>query len=110
MRAITPEDFASQLVQLKLSFPGSELLWLRGVASYLNTQLPFECDATFSGKSHNYPSNLASQSLKNVIVEFLHSMGKANLEYFYYTLLTSMVVELSKNYPIVGYKVSIFIV
>uniref|UniRef100_W8BC69 Transmembrane protein 214 n=1 Tax=Ceratitis capitata TaxID=7213 RepID=W8BC69_CERCA len=104
LRNVTVNDFATQLEQLRIVYPGSELLWLKGVASYFNEQLPFDCDPTFSGKSIHYPSNLASAALNTIVVEFLESVGEENLSYFYHTLLISMTGELSKNLPIVGYK------
>ncbi|XP_050318873.1 transmembrane protein 214 [Bactrocera neohumeralis] len=104
MRSIEANDFATKLEQLKIVYPGSELLWLKGVASFFNEQLPFDCDPIFSGKSIYYPSNLASTALYNAIVDFLESVGEENLSYFYHTLLINMTMDLSKNMPIVGYK------
>ncbi|XP_036329132.1 transmembrane protein 214-like [Rhagoletis pomonella] len=104
LRNITANDFASQLEQLKFAYPGSELLWLKGVASFFNEKLLFDSDPIFSGKSMNYPCNLINAELKTAVLDFLESVGEENLSYFYHTLLISMTTELSKNLPIVGYK------
>ncbi|XP_067622756.1 transmembrane protein 214-B [Eurosta solidaginis] len=104
LRSIEPTEFNNQLEQFKIIYPGSELLWLKGVASFFNDQLPFDCDPTFSGKSIYYPSNLSNPALSAVVVDFLDSVGEENLSYFYHTLLINMATELSKNMPIIGYK------
>ncbi|KNC30351.1 hypothetical protein FF38_03942 [Lucilia cuprina] len=102
---LTADDFASHLEQLKIIYPGSKLAWLKEIANYLNTNLPFDCDPIFSGKSITYPSNLASPAFKEALLDFLSSEGETNLEYFFhYTLLESMCTELNKNLPVVGYK------
>ncbi|KAH8403314.1 hypothetical protein KR222_010331 [Zaprionus bogoriensis] len=104
MRQITPDDFAAQLAQVKISCPGSELRWLSSVASYLNEALSYDCDPTFSGRSAQYPSNLASAALKQAILEFLRSVGETNLEYFFYSLLDSMATEMNSGQTVAGYK------
>lgn len=106
-RSLTAEEFASNLEKFKLLYPDSKLSWLKGVASYLNTQLPFECDPTFSGKSVSYPSILAPTAFKKAVVDFLALEGESTLEYFFhYTLMESMCTELNNNLPVVGYKVT----
>ncbi|EDV32443.1 uncharacterized protein Dana_GF14050, isoform A [Drosophila ananassae] len=104
LKNITPDDFSAQLEQVKLSCPDSELRWLSHVALYFNGALSYDCDPIFSGRSTQYPSNLASHSLKYLIVEFLGSVGESNLEYFYHSLLDSMATELNNNQTVVGYK------
>jgi len=74
------------------------------IASYLNGVLSFDCDPTFSGRSAQYPSNLASNGLKLSILEFLRSVGETNLEYFFYSLLDSMATELNSGQNVAGYK------
>ncbi|XP_023165665.2 transmembrane protein 214 isoform X1 [Drosophila hydei] len=105
MKLITPDDFAAQLEQVKISCPGSKLRWLSNIASYLNGSLSFDCDPTFSGRSAQYPSNLASAALKQSLLDFLRSVGETNLEYFFYSLLDSMATELNSGQNVVGYKV-----
>lgn len=104
LRNITRDDFAAQLEQVKLSCPGSELRWLSHIALYFNEALSYDCDPIFSGRSAQYPSNLASASLKYSIVEFLGSVGEQNLEYFFYSLLDSMSTDLNNNQTVAGYK------
>ncbi|XP_017154101.1 transmembrane protein 214 isoform X1 [Drosophila miranda] len=104
LKHITPDDFAAQLTQVKLSCPGSELRWLSHIALYFNGALPYDCDPVFSGRSAQYPSNLASAALKKLVVEFLSSVGESNLEYFFYSLLDGMTTDLNNNQTVVGYK------
>ncbi|KAH8378417.1 hypothetical protein KR093_011255 [Drosophila rubida] len=104
MKQITLDDFAAQLAQVKISCPGSELRWLSNIASYLNGVLSFDCDPVFSGRSAQYPSNLASSALKQSILEFLRSVGETNLEYFFYSLLDNMAIELNSGQHVTGYK------
>ncbi|XP_064537270.1 transmembrane protein 214 isoform X1 [Drosophila montana] len=104
MKQITIDDFAAQVAQVKISCPGSELRWLSNIASYLNGVLSYDCDPTFSGRSAQYPSNLASSGLKEAILEFLRSVGETNLEYFFYSLLDSMATELNSGQTVAGYK------
>ncbi|XP_060653969.1 transmembrane protein 214 isoform X1 [Drosophila nasuta] len=104
MKQITPDDFAAQVAQVKISCPGSELRWLSNIASYLNGALSYDCDPVFSGRSAQYPSNLASSALKQSILEFLSSVGETNLEYFFYSLLDSMATELNNGQHVAGYK------
>lgn len=70
----------------------------------MNSRLAFDCDPTFSGRSAQYPSNLASAALKQSILDFLRSVGETNLEYFFYSLLDSMATELNSGQNVVGYK------
>lgn len=74
------------------------------IALYFNEALSYDCDPIFSGRSAQYPSNLASASLKYSIVEFLGSVGEQNLEYFFYSLLDSMSTDLNNNQTVAGYK------
>ncbi|XP_037709388.1 transmembrane protein 214-A isoform X1 [Drosophila subpulchrella] len=104
LKSITRDDFAAQLEQVKLSCPGSELRWLSHIALYLNGALSYDCDPIFSGRSAQYPSVLASASLKYSVVEFLGSVGEQNLEYFFYSLLDSMATDLNNNQTVAGYK------
>ncbi|XP_041451869.1 transmembrane protein 214 isoform X2 [Drosophila obscura] len=105
LKHITPDDFASQLEQVKLSCPGSELRWLSHIALYFNGALSYDCDPVFSGRSAQYPSNLASAALKKLVVEFLGSVGESNLEYFFHYLLDGMTTDLNNNQTVVvGYK------
>ncbi|KAH8412264.1 hypothetical protein KR009_000898 [Drosophila setifemur] len=104
LRNITPDDFAAQLEQVKLSCPDSELRWLSHIALYFNSALSYDCDPIFSGRSVQYPSILATSALKYSIVEFLGSVGETNLEYFYHFLLDSMATELNNNQSVAGYK------
>ncbi|KAH8298276.1 hypothetical protein KR018_012465 [Drosophila ironensis] len=104
LRNITADDFSAQLEQVKLSCPASELRWLSHIALYFNEALAYECDPIFSGRSIQYPSNLASPALKRSIVAFLASVGETNLEYFYHSLLDSMAVALNINQTVVAYK------
>ncbi|XP_013116709.2 transmembrane protein 214 [Stomoxys calcitrans] len=104
-KAITPNEFQTQLEHIQLLYPGSKLSWLKAVASYLNSRLQFECDPTFSGRSNTYPGVLASPALKQAILEFLSWEGETNLKYFFHnTLLESMCTDLNNNLPVVGYK------
>ncbi|KAH8341621.1 hypothetical protein KR059_012373 [Drosophila kikkawai] len=104
LKQITPDGFAAQVEQVKLSCPGSELRWLSHVALYFNGALAYDCDPIFSGRSAQYPSNLASGDLKNEVVKFLGSVGEQNLEYFFYSLLDSMATDLNNNQTVAGYK------
>lgn len=51
-----------------------------------------------------YPSNLASDGLKQAMLEFLRSVGETNLEYFFYSLLDSMATEMNSGQTVAGYK------
>ncbi|EDW04232.1 GH11685 [Drosophila grimshawi] len=104
IKKITPDDFMAQLAQIKISCPGSELRWLSSMASYLNGIICLDSDPTFSGRSAQYPCNLASPALKQAILEFLRSVGETNLEYFFYSLLDSMATELNAGQHVAGYK------
>ncbi|KAH8248607.1 hypothetical protein KR032_001372 [Drosophila birchii] len=104
LKQITPDDFAAQVEQVKLSCPGSELRWLSHIALYFNGALAYDCDPIFSGRSAQYPSNLASGDLKTEVVKFLGSVGEQNLEYFFYSLLDSMATDLNNNQTVAGYK------
>ncbi|KAH8244185.1 hypothetical protein KR026_001807 [Drosophila bipectinata] len=104
LKNITPDDFSAQVEQVKLSCPDSELRWLSHITLFFNGALSYECDPIFSGRSTQYPSNLASPSLKFLIVEFLGSVGETNLAYFYHSLMDSMATELNNNQTVIGYK------
>ncbi|XP_055916470.1 transmembrane protein 214 [Eupeodes corollae] len=107
---ITPDELNGLMEQLRTSFPGNELYWLREIASFFNSHLPFDCDPTFSGKAILYPSNVVPKNLKTAIIDIFKTMGDVNLSYFYDTLITRMTEELSKNKSVVGYKLLLQIV
>ncbi|XP_037927714.1 transmembrane protein 214 [Teleopsis dalmanni] len=110
IREITVEKFITQLEQLKTTYVASELLWLKGVASFFNSNLVFDCDPVFSGKSAQYPSNLLPLPLKQALLQFLQTVAFVNLQYFFSSTLTQMTMDLSKNMPVVGYKLILQIV
>ncbi|XP_005175887.1 transmembrane protein 214 [Musca domestica] len=104
-KALTPRDFTTQLEHFQLLYPGAKLTWLKAITSYINSNLQFECDPVFSGRSASYPGNLASSEFKQTLLDFLSSEGEENLNYFFhYTLLESMCTDLNNNLPVVGYK------
>ena len=99
------DELKNLLESYKVSFPDSHLVWLKGISSFLNSNINIETDPTFHGKSPNFPSNIVPVQLKTIIYETLTNAGIVNIQYFYDQTLTAMAVDLSKGQHVVGHKI-----
>lgn len=71
----------------------------------MNSRLNIETDASFVGKSPNYPSNIVPAALKTLIYDTLREAGVSNVHYFFDQTLTTLAVDQSKNLPSTGHKI-----
>lgn len=106
LAALNIGDIESLLESYRTSYPDSPLHWLKAVVELLNARLNCETDPTFVGRSPNYPANIVPPALRELIVRTLRDAGPTNVQYFFDQTLNSLVVDQSKNLPVLGYKIT----
>lgn len=85
------------MTTVKARFSGSSLLWLKELASYLNNNLNVDTDPVFSGKPRDYPTNLLSSDLRNIITSTIHSCEDDVLNNFYDQSLITMPSDMNRG-------------
>ncbi|KAG8184837.1 hypothetical protein JTE90_012086 [Oedothorax gibbosus] len=104
--ALKEEDLKSHLAALEALCPGSSLIWLKELASFLNAQVdvPVE-DPTFASKPIGYPANLLSKAVQSNINKLLAKCPAQMQQIFYEFCMQSMVQESLKGLNTMGYRI-----
>lgn len=102
---ISTEEFNLVYERSKTAFPETPIVWLKELTQYLNQKLPLEIqDPVFSNKPPGYPLSVMPVNLRNVLEKVIKDAGKTNSQLYFDIALTSMVTDLSKGLPAVGYR------
>ncbi|GLH16586.1 Uncharacterized protein GBIM_20823 [Gryllus bimaculatus] len=68
MKMINKKELNSELESGRRRFPNAPLVWLKGLVGYFNSRLTVEnVSPVFEGKSHEYPQNLVSGDLRDIL-------------------------------------------
>ncbi|KAF7279687.1 hypothetical protein GWI33_006848 [Rhynchophorus ferrugineus] len=103
--AINSEEFKTLYEKTKKAYPDAPILWLKELTQFLNQKICLEIsDPVFSSKPQGFPYNVVPSSIKNVIEKAIKEAGKNNAQLYFDIALTSMVTDLSKGLPAVGYR------
>ena len=82
---------------VKARFSGTTLFWLKELTNYLNNNLSTESDPIFAGKPRDYPSNLLSSDLKNIITSTIQSCDNEVLNTFYNQCLITLPSDMNRG-------------
>ncbi|XP_066249199.1 transmembrane protein 214 isoform X1 [Euwallacea similis] len=105
LHSITTEEFHLVYNRSKTAFPDTPIVWLKDLTQFLNQKIPIEIqDPVFSSKPLGYPLNVMPANLKAIIEKAIKEAGKSNSQLYFDIALTSMVTDLSKGLPAVGYR------
>lgn len=82
----------------QLRFQEAPLVWLKGIASFLNTKLPVDyTELNFTAKSFEYPVCLLPVEIKNIIKKALRDVSESTVQLFFDYCLTVMANDMSKG-------------
>uniref|UniRef100_A0A1B6KGB0 Transmembrane protein 214 n=1 Tax=Graphocephala atropunctata TaxID=36148 RepID=A0A1B6KGB0_9HEMI len=102
---ITSLDVENVLDIGQMRFPDAPLVWLKGLASWLNTKLPVDhTDNAFTAKSFEYPLCLLNADIRAVLKKALKGVPEPAIQMFYDYCLASMANDMTKGSPVTGYK------
>uniref|UniRef100_A0A1B6G964 Transmembrane protein 214 n=1 Tax=Cuerna arida TaxID=1464854 RepID=A0A1B6G964_9HEMI len=102
---ITAQDVENVLEVGQMRFPDAPLVWLKGLASWLNTKLPVDhTDNAFTAKSFEYPLCLLNADIRAVLKKALKGVPEPAIQMFFDYCLTSMANDMTKGSPVTGYK------
>ncbi|GBP13949.1 Transmembrane protein 214-B [Eumeta japonica] len=98
----------TELIELinmnKARFMNAPLVWLKEVATYLNTKIPIDVnDPTFSNQI-SYPLSAAPKELKDTLQKVLQDAGKSNCQLFFEVTLTALANDMSKGQTVNGHR------
>lgn len=103
--SIDSEEFSSVYEHAKKAFPDAPIVWLKELTQFLNQKLPIEIqDSVFSNKAHGFPLYVTPAAIKLTIEKAVKEAGKSNAQAYFDIALTSMVTDLGKGLPAVGYR------
>ncbi|CAG9768719.1 unnamed protein product [Ceutorhynchus assimilis] len=103
--AINPDEFSLIYERSKIAFSDAPIVWLKELTQFLNQKIPLEIqDPVFSSKPFGYPLNVVPSNIKVTIETAVREAGKGNAQLYFDIALTSLVTDLSKGLPAVGYR------
>jgi hypothetical protein len=105
VKKITVNDIRSMLTESKTHFPDSKSLWLKDIAVYINTLIPYEVtDPIFTGKPENYPMCLLKKEVVQEIKDLFDECTSPTLQLFHEFCIETVVRCMSKLVlPTAGY-------
>ncbi|KAJ8976095.1 hypothetical protein NQ317_008432 [Molorchus minor] len=93
------------LKRVKISIQMPPIVWLKVLVQFLNQKVPIEAhDPVFSSKPKGFPFSVVQSGIRTVIEKALKEAGKSNSQLFFDICLTSMVTDMSKGLPAMGYR------
>ncbi|XP_075217451.1 transmembrane protein 214 isoform X2 [Lycorma delicatula] len=102
------DDLAAVIEIGKENFKSTPLVWLKGLASFLNVRLPVEHrENNFSTKSFEHPLCLLPSDMRNLIKREIKEVYESYpnvIQLLFDYCLTSMAVDLAKGSPVCGFK------
>ncbi|XP_050674602.1 transmembrane protein 214 [Leptidea sinapis] len=107
LEAIDPIELANIITTNKLRFSNAPLVWLKELASHLNSKIPFDVeDPTFSNQEATYPvSAIKPPEIKSSIAQVLKDAGKANAQLFFDVTLTALANDMSRGQSVNGHRI-----
>lgn len=91
-------DVKNMIEIYQLRFQEAPLVWLKGLATILNTKLAVDfSDNSFTAKSFEYPLCLLPVEIKNLLKKAIKDVPEAAVQMFFDFCLTSMAVDMTKG-------------
>ncbi|XP_066996654.1 transmembrane protein 214-B [Anabrus simplex] len=106
VKLLNTKEMAEELLIGQARFQNAPLIWLRGLAIYLNTKMTVDHNnPTFSGKPVDYPLCLLPGEVKELLKRALRDAGESVDRPFFDWCLTSMANGMTKaSGSVLGYK------
>ncbi|XP_058803960.1 transmembrane protein 214-B [Phymastichus coffea] len=103
---INVTEVQNLLATNQANFPDAPLVWLKSLVGFLNAKIPVEKDdPIFSGRPDGYPLSVVPKSLRVIFEKAIDAAGAQHACLFYEFILTAFTMEMTKNVPVVGYKI-----
>ncbi|KAL1501959.1 hypothetical protein ABEB36_007180 [Hypothenemus hampei] len=103
--AIDSEEFISLYKRCTETVPEAPIVWLKELTQFLNQKIPVDVqDPVFAKKPYKYPLSVVPSKIKQTIETAVREVGKSNAQLYFDIALISMVTDLSKGLPAVGYR------
>ncbi|XP_045537438.1 transmembrane protein 214 [Papilio machaon] len=105
LEAIDPSELANIITSNKIRFSNAPLVWLKEVASFLNTKIQIDVeDPTFSNYDNLYPLSGTPVDIKTSLEKLLQDAGKANIQLFFDVTLTALANDMSRGQAVNGHR------
>ncbi|XP_059057940.1 transmembrane protein 214 [Achroia grisella] len=106
LEAIDPIELANIIATNKVRFSNAPLVWLKEVASFLNSKTQIDVDdPTFSNYSSSYPLSVLPSEIRNSLEGVLQDAGKANAQLFFDVTLTALANDMSRGQSVNGHRI-----
>ncbi|XP_053615013.1 transmembrane protein 214 [Plodia interpunctella] len=106
LEAIDPNELANIITTNKVRFSNAPLVWLKEVASFLNSKTQIEVDdPTFSNYPSTYPLSTLPPEIRTSLENVLQDAGKANAQLFFDVTLTALANDISRGQSVNGHRV-----
>ncbi|XP_023933936.2 transmembrane protein 214 [Bicyclus anynana] len=105
LEAIDPTELASIITSNKLRFSNAPLVWLKEIASFLNSKTQIDIDdPTFSNYPLDYPLSVIPAAIRKPLENVLHEAGKANTQLFFDVTLTAIANDMTRGQSVNGHR------
>ncbi|XP_072942522.1 transmembrane protein 214 [Epargyreus clarus] len=106
LEAIDPTELATIITTNKVRFSNAPLVWLKEVASFLNSKIQIDVDdPTFSIYPLNYPTCVIPDTIRESLEKVLQEAGKANTQLFFDVTLTALANDMSRGQHVNGHRI-----
>lgn len=109
VRKVSLHDIQMMMTESKTHFPDTKSIWLKDVAAYLNTLVPYEVsDPLFNGKPDNYPSCLLKPEVVQEIKNLYDECTSPTLQLFHEFCIESITKNMGKlMLPTAGFLMAV---
>ena len=100
------DDFDKLLADDRAKFPNAPVIWLKDLASFLDTRVPPQKDDPgFQSKADTYPLDLLPNLMRSTLEKAIKLAGYENVVVSWESILTTMIRNMSNNSPDIGCKI-----
>ncbi|XP_039758977.1 transmembrane protein 214 [Pararge aegeria] len=105
LEAIDPSELANIITTNKLRFSNAPLVWLKEVASFLNSKTLIDIEEpTFSNYPRDYPLCVMPAPIRGQLKNVLNEAGKANTQLFFDVTLTAIANDMTRGQSVNGHR------
>jgi hypothetical protein len=98
------KEIASELEIGQARFQDVPLLWLSGLAKYLNVKLEHS-NPVLTPKANDYPLCVLSGEIRDVIKRAVRDSGETTIQQFFHTCLTAMADDMIRGLTSINFFV-----
>ncbi|KDR16686.1 hypothetical protein L798_09076 [Zootermopsis nevadensis] len=105
VRLIDVDELANELEIGQARFQDAPLMWLKGLAEYLNVKLEHS-NPVLNPKAIDYPLCVLSGEIRDVLRRAFKDAGEAAVQHFFHICLTAMADDMIRGSSLIyGYKI-----